>query len=118
MAQVPLADRLAHVEKSIDRIEGICNGMSFDHYLRDPIKAAATERFLEKICEAAKYIPEDQKALHPEIPWVQLRGLGNRLRHGYETIDHAIVWDIVQRDLQPLRSAILQILERAGKSEG
>lgn len=112
MAPPPLAARLLHIREAIEKIEGIWRGKFLNDYLADPIRAAATERFLEKICEAAKHIPEEHKALHQQVPWVQLRGLGNRLRHGYETIDAEVIWDIVSHDLGPLDAAVANILAR------
>ena len=53
------------------------------------------------------------KTNHPQIPWAQIRGLGNRLRHGYETIDAEVVWDIVHKDLGLLRSALIAIRDKA-----
>ncbi len=103
MAPVPLPQRLAYVFEAIDSIEKIWSGKSISAYTGDPILSAATGRFLEKICEAVKHVPDEMKRDHPHIPWVQIRGLGNRLRHGYESIAAEVVWDIVQNDLGPLR---------------
>jgi uncharacterized protein with HEPN domain len=36
--------------------------------------------------------------------------LRNRIAHGYETVDHLLVWRIVQDDLPALRAAVEQLL--------
>ena len=41
------------------------------------------------ISEAASKLGNSATQLRPEIPWQEFRGLGNRLRHGYDTIDLA-----------------------------
>jgi uncharacterized protein with HEPN domain len=112
MAPPPLAARLLHIREAIETIESMWRGKTLNDYIADPIRVAATERFLEKVCEAAKHIPDEQKAFHPQVPWLQIRGLGNRLRHGYETIDAEVIWDIVTKDLGPLGKAVTQILAR------
>ena len=117
MAPVPLPERLVHAFEAIDRIEKIWSGKTFEAYASDPVLSAATERFLEKICEAVKHIPDDMKSEYPQIPWAQIRGLGNRLRHGYETIDAVVVWDIVRNDLTPLRAALLAIRATAASRD-
>lgn len=89
MAVAPLEERVAHIIEAIDHLDRMWVGKPFTDFVADPILIAATERFLERICEAAKHIPDDRKAAYPRIPWLQIRGLGNRLRHGYETIDSA-----------------------------
>ena len=105
MAPAPLAERLRHMIEAIDRHDALWRGKSHRDYLADPILAAASERFLEKVCEAAKYIPRDRKVRYAHIPWEQIRGLGNRLRHAYDDVDSQIIWTIIERDLMPLRAA-------------
>lgn len=51
-------------------------------------------------------------AKHPEIPWWQIRGMRNRMAHGYFEIDLNIVWDTVRISLPVLREQ----LERAASS--
>jgi uncharacterized protein with HEPN domain len=51
--------------------------------------------------------------LCPDIPWSQLRGIGNFLRHEYDRIERDRLWITVERDLAPLKTAVeaaLQIL--------
>lgn len=39
---------------------------------------------------------------HAAIPWKSMRGMRNRIAHGYFDIDLDIVWDTVERDLPAL----------------
>ena len=110
MARATLGDRLEHIDDAITETLNLWQGKTFTDYKRDRIGMAATERFLEKICEAAKHIPQAQKQLHPEIPWPKLQSLGNRLRHAYHATDPDIVWGIVQNHLDPLRIVVAAIL--------
>jgi uncharacterized protein with HEPN domain len=87
MAAPSLADRIGHSLDAIDRLEAMWAGKSFNNYLADDIRAAATERNLEKTFEASKHIPDADKAAHPQIPWRQVRAIGNILRHAYERVD-------------------------------
>ena len=34
------------------------------------------------------------------------RGIGNRIRHGYDTVNPAIIWNMVQDHLPPVRTAV------------
>jgi uncharacterized protein with HEPN domain len=55
--------------------------------------------------------------LCPDIPWREIRGLGNRLRHDYESIDVVRIWLLLERDLPPLKTACrdaLHVLEGDG----
>jgi uncharacterized protein with HEPN domain len=41
-------------------------------------------------------LDETLEQRYPDIPWRQIRGTGNRLRHGFATIDHQFVHEIVE----------------------
>jgi uncharacterized protein with HEPN domain len=68
MAPAPFADRLRHMIDAIDRLVALWQGKSFLDYAGDPILAAASERFLEKVCEAAKYVPAECRSDTPISP--------------------------------------------------
>ena len=64
----------------------------------DRLLALALVRLLEIIGEAA--------ARRPGVPWSSIVSLRNRLIHGYDDIDHDIVWEVVTTDLPALVSAL------------
>lgn len=39
---------------------------------------------------------------HPAIPWRSMKGMRNRIAHGYHEINMDTVWDTVQQALPPL----------------
>jgi uncharacterized protein with HEPN domain len=63
------------------------------------------ERGVEIISEASRHLPDDLKARNPEIPWQKVAGIGNVLRHNYESIAAPILWKLVQADLPTLERA-------------
>jgi len=69
---------------------------------RDCALAAAIERFVEIIGEAANRVTEQRKDAILSIPWRQIVGMRNRLIYGYGSIDQDILWNIVQDDLPAL----------------
>lgn len=76
----------------------------------DLILAAALERFIEVIGEAASKVSADTRATAPQIPWRQIVGMRNRLVHGYASVDHDIVWDVVSGDLARVIDALEELL--------
>ena len=52
----------------------------------DRLLNLALVRLLEIVGEAAGRVPEEVRALHPEIPWSQIVSLRNRLIHGYDRL--------------------------------
>ena len=73
--------------------------------------AAALERFIGVIGEAASKISPATRESAPDIPWHQMIGMRNRLVHGYASVDHDIVWDVVSGDLPALISSVERLLE-------
>jgi uncharacterized protein with HEPN domain len=51
------------------------------------------------------------KARHPEIPWRKVAGIGNVLRHYYESISTPVIWKLVQADLPALEKICREELE-------
>lgn len=75
-------------------------------------------RHLQIIGEAARALPEDVRALAPEIPWHKIVGMRNVLVHGYFDIDTDIVWDAVARDVPALKPAIERLLRTLEERDG
>ena len=59
----------------------------------------ALVRLLEVVGEAASRVPVDFRDEHPEIPWIGVVGLRNRLIHGYDDVDYDVVWKILTEDI-------------------
>jgi uncharacterized protein with HEPN domain len=93
-----LREMLDYAGRAVDAIRG----RSRSDLDRDMIVAAALERFIEVIGEAAGRVSEDRRAAAPDIPWRQIVGMRNRLIHGYGTVDHDVLWDAAHDDLPEL----------------
>jgi uncharacterized protein with HEPN domain len=78
---------------------------------RDPILAAALERFIEVIGEAARKVSTGTRESADEIPWQQVIGMRNRLVHGYASVDYNIVWDVASVDIPALIVSLERLLE-------
>ena len=65
------------------------------------------------ISEAVRHLPADMLARHPDLPWADMRGIGNRIRHQYWIVDAKIVWEVVQRHLASLDTVARQELANA-----
>jgi uncharacterized protein with HEPN domain len=74
----------------------------------------ALVRLLEIVGEAASRMAPAECAVYPDIPWLEIVSLRNRLIHGYDNVDFDILWQIVTRDLP---QDILRGERRAGKSK-
>ena len=117
---MPFADpraRLEHILEAIREIEGFTAGRTLEDYLGQGWLRFATQRGIEIVSEASRRIPAELKARHPEIPWADIAGIGNILRHGYDSLDHAVIWGVVENDLPPLKAAVEAMLKEIEASE-
>jgi uncharacterized protein with HEPN domain len=84
--------------------------MEVSEYLRDLKTQAAVERKMLVISEAAIRLGDEAEKLYPALPWRDIRGIGNWLRHAYDRVDPEIMWDTVQADLPRMKEALQKAL--------
>ncbi|CAA7620753.1 DUF86 domain-containing protein [Magnetospirillum sp. UT-4] len=105
--------RLSDIIDMCDDIAAFVADMSDPAALRQDRKTfRAVERCLLIIAEAATKLGPAADALCPGIPWRDVRGLGNVIRHEYDGLDANRIWATVQEDLPPLRAACVAALEK------
>lgn len=85
--------------------------MTLDMFVADGKTLDATERCLQRITEAIIRIGPDRMAIiAPHLPVHAVRGLGNMLRHEYEAIDPASIYNTITGELPELHAACLRHL--------
>ena len=80
-------------------------GMDEDQFMSDLRTQRAVVMSLMIVGEAASRIvtdyPDFAKA-NATVPWRGIKGMRNRIAHGYFDIDLSVVWQTVQAELPPL----------------
>lgn len=104
--------RFTDIVENIDRIAGFTEGMDRDSFVSDIRTRLAVERCLLIIAEAAVKLGDLAETLAPGVPWRNIRGIGNILRHDYDAMDLDVLWDTVDSHLGPLREVCASALER------
>jgi uncharacterized protein with HEPN domain len=92
--------RLTDIIEAIERIHAVLGHMPLDVFETDWQRQWLVERGVEIISKASRHLTNELKARHPEIPWQKVAGIGNVLRHNYESIAAPVIWKLVQADLQ------------------
>lgn len=62
-------------------------------------------------------IPDHVKAQFPNVPWRDIRDMGNLVVHRYWGVDADRLWDTVKNDLPLLAIALRNVLEQARDAE-
>ena len=113
-------DYLEHIAQAIQRatdyVERLENVSAIRQSQRDQ---DAVIRNIEIIGEAARQIQHHAPefvAAHPELPWIEMRTMRNKMIHGYFDVDVGVVWGTVKNDLPRLKQQIDGLLseQRSG----
>lgn len=96
------AVRLKHMLDHAREAVALVDGKTPQDIEFDRVTQLALTRLLEIVGEAAGRISVEGRTALPGIPWAQIVGLRNRLIHGYDSVDIAILWEILTGDLPPL----------------
>jgi uncharacterized protein with HEPN domain len=103
---------LNDIIEAIERVRQMLRDMKLDAFETDWQRQWMVERGVEIISEASRRLPDELKAKHPGIPWPKVAGIGNVLRHNYETISAPVMWKLVREDLPHLDRACREELAR------
>src|ERR1700687_3388932 len=95
--------------EAIANIEADIAGYDFEKFRADRRTRQLVERNLEILSEARRRLPEELKLDEARIPWRAIAVIGNVLRHDYHEAYPAVLWDPCQKDLKPLKEAVLRI---------
>jgi uncharacterized protein with HEPN domain len=101
--------RLRHMRGAIDKILRYTAWMTESQFQAAEQTVEAVVWNLTVLGEAAGYIPTHVEQAYPEIPWPQMRGIRNRIIHGYDQINWNIIWNVVTVELPPLVGALARV---------
>ena len=88
---------------------------SLDAYSSDQKTRSAVERQLEIVGEACQRMAHDDPSMRERVVELGLAiGLRNRIIHGYDRVEHALVFDTLTKDLPLLAQRLQAELDRFG----
>lgn len=102
---------LGHIREAIADIRTYA-AAGEEAFRSDRMRQDAIIRKLEVIGEAVKQLSDETRRREPAIPWRQIAGMRDHLSHAYFGVDLALVWRVVERDLEPLDAAVTALLNR------
>ncbi len=118
MNESRLPDYLNHIRQAAIDACSFVEGQRKDDFLADKRTQQAVILSLVIIGEAAAKLLQsygDFVIRHPEMPWSSMKGMRNRLAHGYFDINLEVVWETVTNALPSLIERMPAVLEDAGK---
>jgi uncharacterized protein with HEPN domain len=107
-----LTDYLQHMAQATLDAYSYIEGLSREDFLTDKRTQQAVVMNLIILGEAATKIMDHHAAFaesHPEVPWRNMRGMRNRIAHGYFEIDLDVVWETARSALPELQKHLSEI---------
>jgi uncharacterized protein with HEPN domain len=104
MSESRLPDYLDHMQQAATDACAFVEGLGKTDFLEDKRTQQAVIMSLIIIGEAATKVMDyaDFTQAHAQVPWRSMRGMRNRIAHGYFDINLDVVWDTVQTALPEL----------------
>lgn len=121
MNESRLPDYLDHIRQAATDACSFVEGQGKADFLADKRTQQAVILSLLIIGEAATKLLQsygDFLAKHPEVPWSSMKGMRNRLAHGYFDINLEVVWETVSKALPNLIERMPAILDDARRTTG
>jgi len=100
-----LPDYLDHMRQAAHDALSFVEGMHKEDFLADKRTQQAVIMSLIVLGEAATKVMDGYAEFanqHGQVPWRSMRGMRNRIAHGYFDINLDVVWDTVQTALPAL----------------
>lgn len=115
-----LPDYLDHMQQAATDARAFVEGLAKDDFLEDKRTQQAVIMSLIIIGEAATKVMDSYTEFtlaHAQVPWRSMRGMRNRIAHGYFDINLEMVWDTVQMALPELLKQLSAVRPDAGDED-
>ena len=106
-------DYFEHLLQACDRILQYTSEMTHDRFMADSMAQDAVLRNIEILGEVTRNLMElapDLQATYPNIPWIDIYAMRNRVAHGYFFINLELVWTVAVVNIPELRQQIATAL--------
>ncbi len=103
---------LNDVLDAINRIEIYVQGVSKVTFFENLMMQDAVMHQIEIVGEASNHISDAFQDEHPELPWMQMRAVRNKIVHDYRGIELEIIWDTVKNNLPDLKVRVEKLLRK------
>ena len=118
MSESRLADYLEHMQQAATDACAFVDGLNKEQFVADKRTQRAVIMSLVIIGEAATRVLDSHAGFaqaHAQMPWRNMRGMRNRIAHGYFDINLDVVWETVQTALPELIRQLPTVRQDAAK---
>ncbi|HBG26106.1 MAG: hypothetical protein A2Y10_00500 [Planctomycetes bacterium GWF2_41_51] len=102
---------LIHIMECIEHIESYTENVDKEGFLKSSLIQDAVIRNLQVMAESTQRLSETSKQTQPQIDWFRISGFRNVLVHDYMGVDLDKVWNILIKEIPPLKTAIKAMMQ-------
>ncbi len=121
MSEDRLIEYLDHMLEAARLACSYVEGMSKEAFLADKRTQQAVILNMIVLGEVATRLLKDRPTFpdrFPDVPWKSMKGMRNRIAHGYFDIDLDIVWDTVKSSVPRLVTQLARIRQESSAQSG
>ncbi len=115
-----LCDYLEHMLEAATQACAYVEGLTLKDFVDDKRTQQAVVLNLILVGEEATKLLKDFESFanqHPQVPWRSMKGMRNRIAHGYFEINLETVWETIQTALPNLIKELPSVLANAKEIE-
>jgi uncharacterized protein with HEPN domain len=101
---------IGDVLDAIKCIEGYLRGVDKDAFEENRMMQDAIMHQIEIIGEASNRISDEFQDKYPDLPWMQMRAIRNKIVHDYREVNLSVIWDTAKNNLPSLKKQIKKLL--------
>ena len=106
---------LINIIKHCNKINEKMNGLTKEEFDKNEDVIQIICFNILQIGELAKNFSPEFLAKYNKVPWQQIKGMRDKVAHGYDTIDMDRVWFTALEDINPLLDYCNEILSNDNK---
>ena len=100
------------MHEAASEVMSFTEGLTFEGFISCMKTLKAVLFNVQILGEAANKLPDDIKAMAPEVPWDQIRGLRNRVAHEYFDMNLEMIWTVTQQHIPPLVTSLEKLKDQ------
>ncbi len=104
---ISLKKMIEYINKALKYTENC----GFKAFSSNEEKIDATVFAISQIGELVKNISKETMEKYPNIEWIIIKNLRNKIVHDYEGINLNFIWDILNKDIKQLKADLEKIIE-------
>lgn len=101
---------LINIVKHCKKIIGKMENLSKEEFDKDEDRTQIVCFNILQIGELAKNLSPEFIRQYNSVPWAKIKGMRDKVAHGYGTLDMDRIWNTAQLDIVPLKDYCLSIL--------